>query len=138
MILSTIALGGCCNQIFCRDGVRITMLPASGTFPLGEYVFSVRTPTSRYEVRCTREENRSVCGDTGPHPEGQGEPFVWIDDDRASLEVTGTPSTVTISVAIDGASRGEETFTPTYTTARPNGAHCDPECRGSIVEMTVP
>jgi hypothetical protein len=41
------------------------------------------------------------------------------------------PTTIQVKVSHEGNLLGEGTFTPTYTTARPNGPSCEPECKGA-------
>lgn len=47
-----------------------------------------------------------------------------------------TPATVEISYKA-GDKTVTKSFTPTYTSSRPNGAGCEPECRQGKVELEI-
>lgn len=105
-------VGGACTLIGCADGVDVNWSDASS-----EDRGTLVADGVAYAFDCAVGSSSTVaCTPTG-----------------ARLRLA--PLTLRVDVVTrSGARRG--TFTPSYTTSRPNGPDCDPVCRGATV--TVP
>lgn len=103
--------GGECTAIGCADGVNVEWSGATmrerGTLVLDGQTLAFDCSATTAAVWCT--------------PTG--------------LRLMRTPVTLRVEVITDRGVRSGS-FTPQYTTSRPNGPDCDPVCRGATV--TVP
>jgi hypothetical protein len=103
-------LAGCagiataCTLIGCNDGLRVTLI---GTHLPSPYTVEVHLPDGTVVARSC--PNAASCGNA-----------VFFDDI--------TPSTALVRF-VGGETTVERTVTPTYSTFRPNGRGCPPECR---------
>jgi hypothetical protein len=104
------ALTGCggiiaaCTLIGCTDGLSVTVI---GTHLPSPYTIEVHLPDGTVEARSC--PNAASCGNT-----------LFFDGI--------TPSTALLRF-VGGENAVERTVTPTYSTFRPNGRGCPPECR---------
>ncbi|MFO0626182.1 MAG: hypothetical protein U0325_11250 [Polyangiales bacterium] len=105
-------VGGECTLIGCADGVDITWSGASSQ-DRGTLVADGVT----YAFDCAAAPSSTVwCTSTG-------------------VRLQRTPTALRVDVVTPSGARSG-TFSPRYTTSRPNGPDCDPVCRGATV--TVP
>jgi hypothetical protein len=105
-------VGGACTTIGCADGVNVE--------------WSGATMRERGTLVIDGEILAFDCA-AGPTA------AVWCTP--KGLRLTRTPTTLRVEVITDRGTRSGS-FTPQYTSNRPNGPDCDPVCRGATV--TVP
>jgi hypothetical protein len=118
-----------CTLLSCADGLSIDVTAASGAFPAGEYTITVETPTRRREYRCTLPTE-------GASVQCNFDPLVLFSGGRLVVETDEAAPTVTITIAVGGATRVQETLTPAYAPFAPNGPGCDPVCQRAAATVT--
>jgi hypothetical protein len=140
MLLGLLAAAGCnelvegCTEIGCGLPFRVNFVKASAWRP-GSY--TVEVETDRVPSACVAQLPFGSC-QIAMGCEGRAD---WMMDlsgcalptDNHTISgvsfSSARPNNVKVSVFHDGRPIGTGTFTPTYTVSRPNGRHCEPECR---------
>lgn len=104
---------GDCTLIGCSSGLEV-QLPSVPAGPYRVEAF-VREGGSRYVLECP---GAAECG---------GRAF-FADFTPEAVQVRGTTPAGLVT----------QSFRPSYTAHRPNGADCPPVCRTATVQMPVP
>lgn len=139
--------GGCkteeaCTDVGCSDGFVLTLLPEGDRFPVGSYKVRM-TPTVGPMEECGFE----ILDDPDDCPAG---PCVG-DQDCNAIYVVGVFSTdrvlisypvlegpLLVDVLVDNSPRASFQVDADYTTHRPNGENCPPECLQADAQIEVP
>ena len=111
-----------CTMIGCSDSLWVHLtgeLPQSYTIKAANW-FSFYSVT----IDCPNDQDsaKAWCKEDGA---------VFFSDPRS------IPNELTITVTWEGHSK-TETFKPVYSTYRPNGPDCEPECLKSDVTVELP
>jgi hypothetical protein len=98
-----------CTLIGCNDGLNVTVTSAL------QQDYSVTVKSGTETLRTFTCQAGQPC-------------FTFIDNQ--------TPASVTVQIATN-AGTVSRSYTPQYTTSRPNGPGCDPECRQATVTVNL-
>ncbi|MCP4603186.1 MAG: hypothetical protein GY847_22175 [Proteobacteria bacterium] len=125
-----------CTLIGCENRLDVAISRRDGeAFPQGTYTVTF-TPSgeSPIQVTCSFEADRlSDCkGDTHTLE-------LTGDDSEAEFvaRIGFAPTTVIVTVELGEQRLGEQTISPDYHVAMPNGPECDPICFQATVSMEV-
>ena len=125
-----------CTQVGCGSPFSIAFQRA-GAWPIGKYTVEVTVDGQSFT--CVTALPLS-CSDQAPC--AADAPFLLglsgcaLDPSQHSLSGVeflqdAAPATIQVKVSHEGDLLGEGTFTPAYTTSRPNGPNCESECKGA-------
>ena len=125
-----------CTVIGCGSAFSVNFLHA-GAWPAGSYAVEVEVDGATFTCSATLPLQ---CNAPSPCPAGS--PFLLgrsgcaLDAAQQSLsgidfDLGSAPASVRVKVSWDGATLGIGTFSPTFTTSRPNGASCEPVCKSA-------
>lgn len=166
LALISLALTGCplesksCTAIGCSDGAFLTLAPGDAPWPEGSYAIELETPDAMHTctitvpddlpeqpgsvltLPCEPQLSVSLMAEAVCTEQRSGDAISQSCTpvpDRWSLNATleGTPDSLHVRVARDGAQVLEETLALDYEESRPNGPDCDPLCRQAHVELTL-
>lgn len=102
-----------CTSAGCDSGLTVWVRGGTPSTPM---TVKVTAPNGTSQTQMTTCTTNSAC------------PSTFADF---------VPSRVTVQVTQETRS-ASATFDVSYTTSRPNGQSCPPECRTSSVEITIP
>jgi len=128
--------GGGCTEIGCGPPFSIAFQRA-GAWPIGKYAVEVVVDGQSFvcvtalPLSCS---NQAPCAADAPFLLGLS--GCALDPSQHSLSGVeflqdAAPATIQVKVSHEGDLLGEGTFTPAYTTSRPNGPNCESECKGA-------
>ena len=163
----TIAVAGCietreCTGIACMDQLGVELRTATGAWIDGVYELTVRTD-DQHAGTCTLRLPEQVPDPPGKvygTPCGNGVRFDFSSESqcemgcsggtcwqkctpipgkfRSRLAVTGTPTTLELTLVRDGETILAQKVEPAYVEVYPNGPECGGACRQATLEYTVP
>lgn len=120
IVLSTLAcacsISTVCTLIGCESGITV-------------HLASLPTAPFRIDVRPAGGQGASYVFDCGSAPATCQQDIFFADLIADHLFIT---------VTVAGSSRDTEITTVTYTSHRPNGPNCAPDCRTAVVTALVP
>lgn len=139
MLFSVLAAAGCnelrpCTLIGCGAPFEVQFTKASA-WPAGSYHVEVEADGVR--SACTMGFPLTSC-QVAVGCEGTADWRMNLSGcalPAAAQSISGLtflttrPAAVKVTVSHEQRTLGTGTFTPTYTTSRPNGPSCEPECR---------
>lgn len=149
-------IGRSCTEMGCADQASLSLRPASGEWPAGEYALSVTVDgTERrcaFNVPADLPEPRSARSLCEPALPLYIQPETTCTEHRdrdsvsqsctpipqrywASLTLYGTPSAVSVVLERDGTPVLDEALTLRYQAARPNGPGCEPLCHQASANL---
>ena len=120
-----------CTLVACEDGVNVSFRFTGR----GTYVFDVLIDGAPTKCRATiplaPNDRGSGCdrGEVFLQRSGSALPEAQQSLEGIKMPAARDAKTVTIKGTRDAVSLGDKTFTPAYTTSRPNGPDCEPECK---------
>ena len=139
LLVAVLAATGCnelrpCTLIGCGAPFEVHVTKAS-TWPAGSYHVEVEADGAR--SGCTMGFPLTSClaamGCEGEPDWRMNLSGCALPADAQSIVglsfLTTRPAAVKVTVSHEQRTLGTGAFTPTYTTTRPNGPTCDPECR---------
>jgi hypothetical protein len=106
-----------CTLIGCESGMTVHL----ASLPATPFRVEVRPAAGQGAVYVFE------CGSSAPIPCGQDIFFTDLIADHVFITVTA-----------GGISRETEVTTVTYTSHRPNGPNCGPDCRTAVVTAAAP
>lgn len=120
---------GACTLIGCVNGVTIEFTLREA----GSYVVTVdaggQKTTCMATLPLSGADTVSPCDREGVILTRSGSALPAAQQSLGGLFVSDTTaSSITVKITRDGATVREQTFTPQYSTSRPNGPNCDPVC----------
>ena len=155
--------GKSCTEIGCGDGASVSVI-APGTWPAGRYVFGFEMGSQ--SVTCTAElpEDFPGVGVIRPLPcrsDGVGTLSAAFVQETVCMEqrsrdavsesctplpgrftlqvdISGTPGVLGARIERDGVEVIAQDIALAYEESRPNGPGCEPICRQSHAELTLP
>lgn len=126
-----------CTEIGCLDGARITLEKAT-PWAAGEYTFVFDLDGAA--VTCKGSLPLKQC-DAGPTLSCDVADKVQVGESGCALppeshgfsdvQIKGAPKSVAVKISNGGQTVHEVELAPKYTTSRPNGEGCEPECHGA-------
>lgn len=128
-----------CTEIGCVSGFRVTL--SASSWKAGKYdvvvVADGVTTTCSASLPLT---STSTADCTGPGVQLglSGSMLPAAQQSLSEIALTATPKSVKITVSRDGAELATKSFTPAYTTARPNGPDCEPVCTSASDTLALP
>ncbi len=128
-----------CTEIGCGASVHINVQKASGWQP-GAYTVTTtvdgtaHTCTVNFPLSC---DAPSSCASDVVLVSQNGCALPAAEQSLGGIDLTVPASSVSIEISHDGTPLGSGKFSPTYEELRPNGAGCDPVCRGSRDDLTL-
>lgn len=81
-----------------------------------------------------RQQETNCRGDLGIRLDPDGDSINVATSHLGSTQSDALPAEVEVRLERDGESVSEQTFHPDYTSYRPNGESCPPECRAATLE----
>lgn len=133
-----------CTEIGCVDGLQIDTAKAS-PWPPGAYTFAFVLDGTK--VTCAGalplkacEAGASLACDVPDRVEigESGCALPPAEHGFAGIHVRGAPARFELTIAHDGKVLGEFDLAPKYTTSRPNGPGCEPECNSAAARIELP
>ena len=130
----------------CNELRPCTLIGCAAPFEV-QFSKASAWPAGSYHVEVEADGVRSACDMGFPLTSCQvavgceGPPRDWrinlsgcaLPADAQSISglsfLTTRPAAVKVTVSHEQRTLGTGSFTPSYTTSRPNGPSCDPECR---------
>jgi hypothetical protein len=140
-LMFLLCLGGCCSEVAYSPyySVTATVRSDEGPLPPGSYLFEVDTHTQSWQLQC----NVPVFGalqeaDCASTP-AMDAPKVFTEEGTFHLSVAGNLDQLTLTVMLDGAVLGSQSFQPHYSPQYANGpaAVCGPSNFEADVTMKV-
>jgi hypothetical protein len=150
-----------CNLVGCGNTATITLRTASGPWTAGTYTIelsvdgtpgtctlSIPDPPASAQGTCSSarnvfglfplsldQESRCVTLTQG---NATGQSCTPIPAQfHLSLELSGTPAQVGLTVSRDGSPLANETVALQYQTVRPNGPDCEPSCHQASADLSI-
>jgi hypothetical protein len=157
LVVASFAATGCetktCTEIGCGNHLSLTVSRADGSFPSG--VHQVDVTADGVTRSCTFTFAGSVVNPACPSGS-----FVSVNQATTctetrtgnsvslrcdpipgqfveSVSVFGTPRELRIVQSVDGVVLLDQSLSPTYKLARPNGPDCEPVCQQASVALTL-
>lgn len=125
-----------CTMLGCADGFRVDF-QRDGVWPGALYTVEVDLDGAK--TTCTVTLPFASCdvaaactgGDTAAVQLGQsGCALDPLEHKLSGVTILGKePKAVNVTVSRAGASVGQDSYTPVFSTSQPNGADCEPTCR---------
>jgi hypothetical protein len=154
-----------CTLVACSDGLTVTLQSTDGSWKPGIYTFdlTINHTTARCTItvnlappevnpggqgQCpsgitlTMSQESTCVSHTKTNPDGTtefGSECAPIPGHfTQTLEISGTPSHVSLQISRDGQVLTNLELSPQYQTYQPNGPRCDPTCHGARATVMVP
>jgi hypothetical protein len=165
LLIAVLPVHGCdwvhsCTEIGCGDSATVRLQTADGTWPDGAYTFVFTSPDAVHRCQLALPGELPAPGSLralacSPPLSANLSPTAVCTEERAAnavsescrpvpgqfvleAHVTGTPATLSLRVERSGTVLLEESRSLRYTEERPNGPGCDPLCRQTSLELTLP
>jgi hypothetical protein len=144
-----------CGLVGCVDQFTATVQDANGSLPSGMQTltvtadgatttcsFTLPLATGGGAVTCpgglqvlVRQGQTCVASGSGAYKTQSCTPDAGKLSEVVTL--TGKPATLHFTQTVDGATALDQTLTPAYTSAQPNGPGCDPVCAQASAMLTL-
>jgi hypothetical protein len=150
-----------CTLVGCGNAATITLRTANGAWTAGTYTIelsvdgtpgtctlSIPDPPASAQGTCSSARNvfglfplslfqESKCV-TVTQGSATGESCTPIPGQfHLSLELSGTPVQVGLTVSRDGSQLASQTVAMQYQTVRPNGPDCEPTCHQALADLSL-
>jgi hypothetical protein len=148
-----------CTEMGCSDGAWVTLAP-EGALATGAYEMTIVTPEQTHvcdfkipedlpprgsitSITCQPTldlglQQKAECTETRTGDSVSQSCTPIPDRYTLTLNLPGTPQSVSIEVLRDGAELLDVTRSLSYVSARPNGPGCEPVCRQANIDLTLP